>query len=144
VIDFDFSGRISPATDPFGRSIGYFNTGGGLARGVEASAAASPTRALELFASYTYTNSDERTPHAGGLRSFAIPDHQFSLVATQRFGSRALINLDLVASGDYLAPIFPSVYRFSGMVKADASFSYTWPLAGSRSLRLFGEGGKPV
>ncbi|MCA1607443.1 MAG: TonB-dependent receptor, partial [Acidobacteria bacterium] len=53
VIGFDFSGRINPQTDPFGRFLGFLNTGGGLARGLELSAAASPTRALSAFVSYT-------------------------------------------------------------------------------------------
>ena len=39
VIGFDTSGLINPATDPFGRFIGYLNTQGGISRGVEASAA---------------------------------------------------------------------------------------------------------
>ncbi len=52
--------------DPFGRFFsGYINTGGGLARGVELSVSASPTSRLGIDASYTYTNSDERTPVEG-------------------------------------------------------------------------------
>ena len=35
VINFDTSGQINPALDPFGRSIGYLNTQGGISRGVE-------------------------------------------------------------------------------------------------------------
>ncbi len=34
VINFDTSGLINPATDPFGRSVGYLNTRGGISRGV--------------------------------------------------------------------------------------------------------------
>ncbi|MCA1592193.1 MAG: TonB-dependent receptor [Acidobacteria bacterium] len=49
--------------DPFGRVFGgYLNTGGGLARGLELSATLAPTRTLDLFTSYTYTNSDQRRP----------------------------------------------------------------------------------
>src|SRR5205085_1414067 len=68
--------------DPFGRFGGFVNTGGGLARGVELSAALAPTRSLDLFASYTFTNSDQRRPQIENiLRSLAIPDRQFTLVA---------------------------------------------------------------
>ena len=145
MIIFDFSGVIDPATDPFGRFGGYRNTNGGIARGVELSMTATPTRTLNISAAYTYTKSLQRTPQvAGVLRSLVIPDHQFSLVATQRFGRRVLVNFDLAASSDYLAPIldpntFASrAYRFRGLAKADLGGSYTLPFGESRSLRFFG------
>jgi iron complex outermembrane receptor protein len=144
VIAFDFSGLVVQP-DPFERFGGYVNTRGGLARGVELSLDAAPARTLDVRASYTYTNADERTPRVGGvIRSFTIPDHQFNLTATQRAGRRLLFNFDLSASSDYLAPVFnPStfgsvVYRFDGNFKADAGANYTLPLGESRSLRFFG------
>ncbi|HEX8070133.1 MAG TPA: TonB-dependent receptor [Pyrinomonadaceae bacterium] len=138
-------GDVGGARDPFGRFFGgYLNTRGGLARGLELSVDATPLRTLSLTAAYTYTNADERVPRAAGvLRSYAIPDHQFALVATERVG-RLLFNFDLAAASDYLAPVFnpetfvPNVFRFAGIRKADAGASYTWPLAEARSLRLFG------
>jgi iron complex outermembrane receptor protein len=139
VIGFDSSGLINPATDPFGRFFGFLNTGGGLARGLELSATAAPTRTLDIFTSYTYTNSDERIPHAAGLRTFIIPDHQFSLVATQRIGRRVSVNFDFVASSNYIVPIFPRIYRFDGLVKADLGASYTLPLEGARAIRFYGK-----
>ena len=67
IIFFDAGRGIDFTTDPFGRFIGYRNTGGGLARGVEVSVDAGPTSQLDLTASYTYTNSGQRTsPVAGG------------------------------------------------------------------------------
>jgi vitamin B12 transporter len=145
VIIFDFSGAINPATDPFGRFGGYRNTNGGISRGVELSVTTTPTRTLNVSASYTYTKSLQRTPQvAGVLRSLVIPDHQFSLVATQRFSRRILVNFDLAASSDYLAPIFDPnafasrAYRFRGLAKADLGGSYTLPFGESRSLRFFG------
>ena len=145
MIIFDFSGLINPATDPFGRFGGYVNTNGGIARGVELSMTATPTRTLNVSAAYTYTKSLQRTPQVPGvLRSLVIPDHQFSLVATQRFGRRVLVNFDLAASSDYLAPIFDPntfasrAYRFRGLAKADLGGSYTLPFKESRSLRFFG------
>lgn len=145
VIIFDFSGLINPVTDPFGRFGGYVNTDGGIARGVEFSLTATPTRTLNISAAYTYTKSLQRRPQLPSiLRSLGIPDHQFSLVATQRFGRRILVNLDLAAASDYLAPIlnpatFASrAYRFGGLFKTDLGGSYTLPLSESRSLRFFG------
>ncbi len=133
--------------DPFGRIFGgYLNTGGGLARGVELSATFAPSRRFDLFASYTYTNSDQRRPLVENIiRAFGIPDHQFTVVATGRVSSRVLVNFDLAASSDYLAPIFDTnsfrsrVYRFGGLFKADVTGSYTLPLAESRRLRFFGK-----
>ena len=141
VIGFDFSGTINPQTDPFGRFFGYLNTGGGLARGLELSATASPTRALNVFVSYTYTNSDQRAPQISGsgvISSLVIPDHQLSTVVTQRMGRRAFVNFDLTATSDYLAPVFPLVYRFKSLIKADLGASYELPLTDRRSLRFFG------
>jgi iron complex outermembrane receptor protein len=145
VIIFDFSGAIDPTTDPFGRFGGYRNTNGGISRGVELSMTATPTRRLEVSAAYTYTKSLQRRPQvAGVLRSLAIPDHQFSLVVTQHLGRRVLVNFDLAASSDYLAPIIDPItfssraYRFRGLAKADLGGSYTLPLGESRSLRFFG------
>jgi vitamin B12 transporter len=139
-------GPVGP-NDPFGRVFDSFvNTGGGLARGAELSAEVAPARALNLFASYTYTNSDQRRPAVPGvLRSFAIPDHQFTLVATQRFGERVAVNFDLIATSDYLAPVFDNrtfasrAFRFGGQRRADLTAGYTLPLAESRSLRFFGK-----
>ncbi len=142
-IIFDFTGLVSP-DDPFGRFGGYVNTGGGLARGAELSLEAAPTRTLDLRAAYTYANSDERRPRLGQVRSFAIPHHQFSVVATQRVGRRLLFNFDLSAAGDYLAPIFDPatfgsrVYRFGRTARADFGASYTLPWGESRSWRFFG------
>jgi iron complex outermembrane receptor protein len=136
-----FASLISPVNDPFGRFFGYVNTGGGLARGLELSATASPGRTLDVFLSYTYTNSDQQTPQVGGsgvISSLVIPDHQFAAVVTQRIGRRAFVNFDLTATSDYLAPIFPRVYRFAGIVKADLGASYEFPLAEQRRLRVFG------
>ncbi|HEU4478708.1 MAG TPA: TonB-dependent receptor, partial [Pyrinomonadaceae bacterium] len=145
IIIFDFSGVINPVTDPFGRFGGYRNTNGGIARGAELSVTATPTRLTTLSASYTYTKSRQRTPQIAGItRSLVIPDHQFSLTITQRFGRRVLVNLDVATSSNYLAPIldpntFASrAYRFRGLVKADLGASYTLPFNESRSLRFFG------
>lgn len=147
VVGFDSSGIINPLTDPFGRFFGFLNTGGGLARGFEFSATSSPNRMLDIFVSYTFTNSDQRSPQVGGsgiISSLAIPEHQFATVVTHRIGKRVLINFDLTATNDYLAPIFDSVtfasrvYRFRALVKADAGASYEFPMSERRRLRLFG------
>ena len=74
IIIFDFSGVINPATDPFGRFGGYRTTSGGIARGVELSVTATPSRNLNLSVAYTLTKSQQRTPQvAGVLRTLLLP-----------------------------------------------------------------------
>src|ERR1700752_628094 len=145
VIIFDFCGLIDFTTDPFGRFGGYLNTNGGIARGAEVEFRATPTRTLNLIAAYTFTKAQQRTPQVPGtIRSLVIPDHQFSLVATQRIGRRILINFDFSASSNYLGAIFDSTtftsrgFRFKGLAKADLGASYSLPLGETRQLRFFG------
>lgn len=135
---------IGTTPRPFG---GYINTKGGIARGAEFGAQIKATGSTDIFASYTFTNSDQREPQISGsgiIETLGIPKHQFTLTATQRF-KRAWVNFDYLAAGDYLAPIFSNatfntyVYRFGGNRKADLTAGYTFPLKGERlSLRLFG------
>jgi iron complex outermembrane receptor protein len=146
IILFDFSGLIDFTTDPFGRFGGYLNTNGGIARGAEVELRATPTRTLNLSAAYTYTKAQQRTPQVPGtIRSLIIPDHQFSLVATQHIGRRLLVNFDFSASSNYLGAVFdPGTftsrgYRFKGLAKADLGASYSLPLGDDRrQLRFFG------
>jgi outer membrane receptor protein involved in Fe transport len=134
-------GELGP-NDPYGRSYGYFNTPGGLSRGVEMSAKASLVRGLNFSAAYTYVNAIETTPIVGDiLRTFVIPRHQFSAAATWRAGARTLLSFDTLDSSNYLDPIYgyPStlVYRFAGPHKINAGASYRLPLGGFRAARFF-------
>ena len=137
-------GSLAPA-DPFNRPFGgYLNIAGGLARGVELSAQISPTRATDLFASYTYTNADQRSPNAAGYLTIpGASDHIFTLVATQRIGKRFDVTFDLSAVSDY-SPSFPSpsfntLYIFDGYVKADLGAGYSLPINDRHSLRFYGK-----
>ena len=135
---------IGTTPRPFG---GYLNTKGCIARGGEFSAAFNPTRNTEIFTSYTLTKSLQREPQVAGsgvLTTLGIPEHQFTLVATQRF-QRFWVNFDLLVSSSYLAPIFSSstfttyVYRFEGNRRGDLTSGYTFKLNRDRyDLRLFG------
>jgi iron complex outermembrane receptor protein len=139
-IVFDSSGFLVPALDPFGRSSGYINSGGGIARGAEISVGASPSARLKLRAAYTYTNADVRRSTVRDRDFFEMPytsPHQFSLVATQRIGQRIeLIGNVWIASAH--AAIFSSrAFLFDGPRKIDLVGNYTIP-AGDRSrVRLY-------
>ncbi len=126
---------------------GYLNTKGGIARGGEFSGRVRATSSTDVFASYTFTNSDQRVPQVFGSRiltTLGIPKHQYTLVATQRF-KRAWVNFDFLATSDYLAPIFSNqtfrtyVYSFRGNRKADLTGGYTFPIKNeTMNLRVFG------
>lgn len=128
---------------------GYFSTKGGLSRGAEFSATVKASDSTDIFASYTFTNSDQRTPQVSGsriLQTLGVPNHQFTLVATQRI-KRFTVNFDFLATSNYLAPIFDSnnltfqtyIYRFDGNRKADLTGSYEILTSGEKlRFRLFG------
>ncbi|HEY1240116.1 MAG TPA: TonB-dependent receptor [Bryobacteraceae bacterium] len=140
----DVIGFSTVTADPFGRFFGYFNTQGGLARGVELSASVAPTRSTNLAANYTDTNARERAAVvAGVIQTFITPPHQFSVSATQRIGARFTAIFNLQGSGDYLAPLFDEVtfasraYQFPGMKLAELGGTYRIPLGEFRAVRLF-------
>ncbi len=136
--------NIGNTARPFG---GYLNTTGGNARGAEFSGEVKATSSTNIFASYTFTNSNQRTPQVAGsgiVQTLGIPAHQFSLVATQRIKNLTL-NFDFLMASNYLAPIFSNttfstyLYRFDGNRKADLTGSYEIPLRNeSLRLRIFG------
>jgi len=143
IIVFDFSGAIDPSTDPYGRWGGYRNTGGGLARGVELSVQAALTKSLDVTASYTFTNSDQRTSTVRDgdfFQSFGISDHMVTCRAHQRLG-RWDFTFDLFAASEYPFPFFtasgPRAFFMHGPVKADLAVGYFIPLGEGTGLKLF-------
>ncbi len=137
------------AVPPIGKTIrpfgGYFNTKGGIARGAEFSGDIKISEDTNLFASYTLTNSDQRESQVRGsgiVTTLGVPDQQFSIVATQRFGTRLSFNFDFLATSSYLAPIFSNsifstrIYRFNGNRKGDLAGRYEMPIS-SENIKLF-------
>ncbi len=124
--------NIGNTSRPFG---GYLNQEGGIARGAEFSGQVRVLDSTDFFASYTFTNSDQFSPQVAGsgiIRTLGIPDHQFTLVATQRIGKRFTVNFDFLASSSYLAPIFSNttfstfIYRFEGNRRGDLTARYSF------------------
>ena len=140
-IIFDFA-NFPASTDLFGRFGGYRNSGGGIARGLEFSAQASPVSATNLRLAYTYTNSDSRTPTIGS-DFFEIPGlskHMFTLTATQWIAQRFNVTFDLFAVSDYSLSPFGARGRrmiFGGPVKADVVLRYDLPIATDRTMELY-------
>jgi iron complex outermembrane receptor protein len=132
VINFSFN-------DPLGLRLfgGYFNSPGGLARGVESYMEAAPFRGTDVRASYTFTNSDRFSPSSGLQREFVIPKHLFGLTLNQRYRA-FLFSFDLNRTGSYIAPLGRASLTFSGYTKADAFLSYERALTERVVLVLFG------
>jgi vitamin B12 transporter len=137
-------GFSSLTADPFGRFGGYVNTGGGLARGLELTTEARPTRSLLLQGSYVYTNAIERQPILldGNVRTIRVLPHAVTLVASQQITRRWQITADFLGGSSYLSGTFfvgggTRPYRFGGPRKLDVALSYTRPLGEQTSLRFF-------
>jgi vitamin B12 transporter len=138
-IAFDSSGFITPATDPFGRSGGYRNTGGGIARGIETSVEAVLPRRTRLMASYTHSNSDQRTSTVRDRDFFRAPfvsAHQFTSVLTVPVTKRIEVTADAWLVSDHAAIYSSRAFLFPGARKVDLVASYTAPLSDTRSLRF--------
>jgi iron complex outermembrane receptor protein len=127
-----------PAGDPFGRFFGYQNGGGGIARGLEFSGHVSPTAKTNVGLTYTYENSDSRTPTIPGTSYYKALDkspHMFTAMATQWFGHRSNVTFDMSAYSKYTMTVSGGGARqfvFDGPVKGDVVYHYEYPLADHR------------
>ncbi|MBV9295442.1 MAG: TonB-dependent receptor [Acidobacteriaceae bacterium] len=135
--------------DPFGRSEGYVNIGGGMSRGVELGGEFHPNRSTSLFASYTFANSKEAiSPYYTGtsldpLQMPGILPHTISVIATQAIGSHFDVALDFLGGSNYLYPIYgvfdfePHPYQFAGSRQLGLSAGYSLSMSEHMSARLY-------
>lgn len=135
--------------DPYGRTGGYYNTGGGIARGIELSGDFHPSRNTSVFASYTYTNArDRRSQYYTGtgvdpLQSPRILPNLVTIVATQQFGSHIDAGMDFEAGSDYLYPLYglsplsSNAFRFAGPRQLGLSSGYSVGLRERASARFY-------
>ncbi|MFL6354882.1 MAG: TonB-dependent receptor domain-containing protein [Bryobacteraceae bacterium] len=135
--------------DAYGRTGGYYNTGGGMARGVEMSGDFHPSRKTTVFASYTYTNARDRTSQyytgtgVDPLQSPRILPHTLTVVATQQFGSHFDASVDFEAGSNYLYPLYglspfsSNAYRFAGPRQLGLSAGYSTGLGEKASARFY-------
>jgi outer membrane cobalamin receptor len=138
VIIFDTSSAINPVTDPEGRSGGYRNTGGGIARGAEFSGSVAATRSLQLTGAYTYTDARQNTPVVAGVwQTYETPHHQYSMSATQRLSSRLMAFFTYMGSSNYLASVSGRAFRFDGRMRGQLGLSYRQPLSEFRAIRFY-------
>ena len=99
---------------------------------------------MNVLTAYSFTAAQERIPLLDNiLQTYVIPRHQFSLVATQRIGRRLAVVFDLLASSNYLFPLFDGVtfanhaFRFPGQRYAELGGSYRVPVSDSMAVRFF-------
>lgn len=143
VISFDTLGLITPATDPYGRFGGYFNTGGGLAHGVETSVEFRPSRSTTIDGSYTYTNARDRLSQFNTqtgdnpIQTPRIIPHMVTFRASQDVTKRFQIGADFVAGSRFLYPLSGRAYRFEGPRQLGLSATYTFPVTERVSVRLY-------
>ncbi len=141
-IGFDQTGAVvNPGTDPFGRlSGGYYNTPGGIARGVELSTEAKLPHGVIFRASYTYTNSIDRISQYadGDLRTPVILPQTFSFEVAKQFGKRWDASIDGLITSRYLYAFYglpPSL--FSGPRQVNVSLGYTVPINDKERVRIY-------
>lgn len=133
--------------EPYGRTSGYFNTGGGISRGVETSFTAQPTRKLNLSSTYTFVNAIERNPIflTGELQPQRVFPHTFATTATYFWTRNFDTTVDYFAASSYLVPFFASsggsfgtrAFRFAGPRKLDLAARYRLPLGEQRAAEFF-------
>ena len=140
---FDFSGGIDPATDPFGRFLGYLNGTGGSSRGVELSVDVRPSARLRISGSYAYTRA--RTEEALSVPDFflvpGVLAHTGSLFVTQQWSSRVDTTVDVLSGGESYSAFFARgrsrAYRFPGTTTVGISGSVRLVAPGARDLRAY-------
>lgn len=141
-----FVNSFPAGTDPFSRPFGgYANSGGGIARGVEFSGRFSPSANMKLRASYTYTNSDQRTPSIAGTNYYSVLDlspHVVTVTATQWISRRMNVTFDMAAHSDYTMTLFGGgqrQFRFEGPIKADVVVKRDLPFGEDHTLEIYGK-----
>jgi iron complex outermembrane receptor protein len=137
---FDSSGFLNAKTDPFGRSSGYINSGGGIARGAEFSVEASPLARLKIRGAYTYTNADTRRSTVRDRDFFEMPyvsPHQFTMVATARLSRRLEAICDVWIASRSAAIFSSRAFLFDGPRKVDLVGNYKIPVGDRSHVRLY-------
>jgi hypothetical protein len=76
---------------------------------------------------------------AGVWRTYEIPEHQYSLSATQRFTSRLTGYFAYVGSSGYLASVSGRALRFDGPSRPQVGLSYRQLLSEFRAIRFYGK-----
>jgi iron complex outermembrane receptor protein len=129
--------------DPYGRSAGYYNTGGGISRGVELSGEFRPTNKTTVTTSYTYTNAKDRTSQyytglpVSPLQSARIEPNVVKIVALQQFGQHVDLAMDFEGGSDYLYPLDGYAYQFAGPRQLGLTAGYSLQFTEKTTTRFY-------
>jgi iron complex outermembrane receptor protein len=135
--------------DPYGRFGGYYNTGGGISRGVELSGQYRPDTKTTLLASYTYTNARDRNSQyytgttVDPLQTPRILPNTVTIEAIRDVGHQVNIGMDFIGGSSYLFPLFNpasfenQAYRFPGPRQLGLTVSYTRAFGDRLSARSY-------
>ncbi|MEQ1946004.1 MAG: TonB-dependent receptor [Bryobacteraceae bacterium] len=138
VIAFDSSGFVNVATDLFGRSSGYINTAGGIARGVETQVEAELPHRIRWVSAYTYSNSSQRRSTVRDNDFFKSPfvvPQQFSSTITVPVTHRLEVTTSAWIAGSHPTILSRRAFLFDGARRLDVAGSYLIPWE-TVSLRL--------
>jgi vitamin B12 transporter len=141
-----FANSFAPGADPFGRTFGgYANGGGGIARGLEFGGKVSPTLNTKIQATYTYVNSDSRTPTISGTSYHKVPGvspHVMTLGLTQWITRRTNVTFDMAAHSDYTKTLSGGgqrQFRFNGPTKADVMVRHDVFFGDDHKVEIYGK-----
>lgn len=143
---FDSSGVVQPSTDPYGRSSGYINGSGGIARGAELSVETRPLKTLSLTGSYTYLreNTDRDISVADFWKILQVPAHTMSFLATKYWGSRLDTTFYLTHYSTYYSSFFAvtrsRAFEFPAFTKGSLIGSYRLWQSEKSALRIYAKG----
>ncbi len=108
---------------------------------MELSTQFTPTSKTSVTMSYTYVNSDQRSPSFGTnfFKVMNVAPHIFSITGTQAITRRLTATVDYYFLGDqYQAPFGAGrVFQFAGPKKADIVVNYNLPISDARSVDLY-------
>ena len=141
--EFDFSGGIDPATDPFGRFFGYLNGSGGSSKGVELSLDARPAPSLSVRASYAHTDSETEEDLAvdGFFKAPGVFGDTAAFVITHDWRNTINTAVEVFHASSSYTALFAKgqsrAFRFPGFTTVGVTSSYRVTRTGSVPLRAY-------
>lgn len=140
---FDFAGVIQPATDPYGRMMGYLNGSGGISRGFELGIETRPLRSVSINGSYTYTDAktDQDISVPNFRRVLGVPRHMGTLVITRNWTSRIDTSVDMFHGSSSYTALYAGfdtrAFQFPGFTKVDAVGNYRFWQGERQHVRIY-------
>ncbi len=141
--EFDFSGGIDPATDPFGRFFGYLNGSGGSSKGIELSLDARPAPSLSIRASYAHTDSETEEDLAveGFFKSPGVFGDTAAFVVTHDWRNTINTAVEVFHASASYTSLFANgqsrAFRFPGFTTVGVTSSYRVTRGGPVPVRAY-------